>query len=314
MPNIDFYTFGILANDALLERINGALDGIYAFGDFELRSAWLYHGTKRAAAQALGIPISLYREALTRPKYAKGKGVAFDSMSDKLLSLLRDGASMILEMSDDERRALFPENRQPRMVREAFVKRVESWRRERLPNDDQVALCVSLLEPYKRMWRYRHRPRIVFELGVSDPLKAILRSLTSIENKAGESEVCSVALEIIREYETYRWHREQVTKHIKTQRRILDRKRGSFLEALILRDGERCATADCRSTTRLRIDHKDPLSRGGFTEVDNLQLLCFPCNSKKSNKTPQLDPSDLSQSAPPVVEVSHSFARQEAKT
>jgi len=57
MPEIDFYTFGIVSNDPLLERINAALDERYAFGDFTLRSAWLYHGTKRAAAQALeGFP------------------------------------------------------------------------------------------------------------------------------------------------------------------------------------------------------------------------------------------------------------------
>ena len=161
---------------------------------------------------------------------------------------------------------------------------LESLRTHRLPADDRVDLCVSLLERYKRMWRYRHRPRIVFESAVSDPLKVILRSLSSIENKAGEFEVCSVALEIIREYDTYRWHREQVSKHIKTQRKIIDRKRSLFLEALILRDGKTCA--DCKSTKQLRIDHRHPLSLGGFTVMGNLQLLCFPCNSKKSNKTP----------------------------
>jgi hypothetical protein len=287
MPEIDFYTFGILPNEALLERINGALDEIYAFGDFDLRSAWLYYGTKRTATRALSIPLSLFREALTRRKHTKGKGVAFDSMSDQLWSLLRDGANMIVEMSDRERRALFPENRQPRLVKEAFVKKVELWRTEHLPNPGRVALCVSLLERYRRMWRYRHHPRTVFESAVSDPLKVILRSLNSIENKAGESRVCSMALEIVGEYETYRWHREQITNHIRTQRKILDRKRSLFREALVLRDGKRCAY--CKSTRQLRIDHRHPLSRGGLTEADNLQFLCFRCNSKKSNKTSQLD-------------------------
>src|ERR1700694_2740977 len=118
MPEIDFYTFGIVPNAALLERIDGALDRVRAYGDLELRSAWLYYGTRRAAAEALGIPMSLYREALRRHKYTKGKGIAFDSMSDELLNLLCDGAHMILEMSDTERRALFPENRQPHIVKE----------------------------------------------------------------------------------------------------------------------------------------------------------------------------------------------------
>ncbi len=285
MPEVDFYTFGIVANDALLDRINSALDKVCAYGKFELRSAWLYYGTQRAAAQALDIPISLYREALTRPK----SRVAFDSISNELLNLLCDGASMILEMSDTERRLLFPRNRQPRIVKEAFVKKVELWRAEQLPNQGRVALCIGLLERYKRMWRYRHHPRVVFESAVSDPLKVILRSLDSIENRANESEVCSVALEIVGEYETYRWHHEQISNHVKIQRKILDRKRSLFLDALVLRDGKRCANPICRSTKKLRIDHIDPLSRGGSTEMDNLQILCVRCNSKKRNKTPQLD-------------------------
>jgi 5-methylcytosine-specific restriction endonuclease McrA len=290
MPEIDFYTFGIVPNDALLERITCVLDRVHAYGDFELRSARLYYGTISAASQALGIPMSHYREALRGSKgYTKGKGIAFDSMSNELLNLLCDGASMILEMSDTERMALFPERRQPRIVKEAFVKKVELWRAEQLPNQGRVALCLSLLERYKRMWRYRHHPRVVFESAVSDPLKVILRSLNSIESRANESEVCAVAMEIVGEYETYRWHRDQISNHVKIQRKILDRKRSLFLNALILRDGKKCANPICGSTKKLRIDHIDPLSRGGSTEVDNLQILCVRCNSKKRNKTPQLD-------------------------
>ena len=44
----------------------------------------------------------------------------------------------------------------------------------------------------------------------------------------------------------------------------------------------RCAY--CGGTHRIRyleIDHKYPFSRGGSDEVDNLQLLCIPCNMRK---------------------------------
>lgn len=34
----------------------------------------------------------------------------------------------------------------------------------------------------------------------------------------------------------------------------------------------------------LHLDHIIPFSKGGLTIVDNTQLLCRPCNSKKSNK------------------------------
>jgi hypothetical protein len=35
----------------------------------------------------------------------------------------------------------------------------------------------------------------------------------------------------------------------------------------------------------LHLDHIMPLSKGGLTVVDNIQLLCRTCNCKKSNKT-----------------------------
>ena len=34
----------------------------------------------------------------------------------------------------------------------------------------------------------------------------------------------------------------------------------------------------------LTMDHKDPWSKGGRTELSNAELLCRPCNSKKGNK------------------------------
>ena len=42
--------------------------------------------------------------------------------------------------------------------------------------------------------------------------------------------------------------------------------------------------AYCGRTHRLHyleIDHKHPLSRGGGNEIDNLQLVCTPCNMRK---------------------------------
>ena len=33
----------------------------------------------------------------------------------------------------------------------------------------------------------------------------------------------------------------------------------------------------------LQIDHIDPWSKGGRTVLSNAQLLCAPCNRKKSN-------------------------------
>lgn len=40
----------------------------------------------------------------------------------------------------------------------------------------------------------------------------------------------------------------------------------------------------CGSSERLCIDHIFPVSRGGKTEMSNLQVLCEKCNLSKSNK------------------------------
>ena len=46
----------------------------------------------------------------------------------------------------------------------------------------------------------------------------------------------------------------------------------------------------CGRTHRIRyleIDHKFPLSRGGGNQIDNLQLLCTPCNMRKGIQSDQ---------------------------
>lgn len=48
------------------------------------------------------------------------------------------------------------------------------------------------------------------------------------------------------------------------------------------RDRGRCVL--CGAEMDLQIDHKIPYSRGGLNHVDNLQVLCRPCNQSKSNK------------------------------
>lgn len=54
------------------------------------------------------------------------------------------------------------------------------------------------------------------------------------------------------------------------------------VDAVYSRDGGRCVY--CGSTENLHLDHIIPFSRGGATNVENLQLLCQKCNLEKSNK------------------------------
>lgn len=45
------------------------------------------------------------------------------------------------------------------------------------------------------------------------------------------------------------------------------------------RDGYRCL--HCGATDRLSLDHIWPYSKGGTDDIENLQTLCRPCNSRK---------------------------------
>jgi 5-methylcytosine-specific restriction endonuclease McrA len=53
-------------------------------------------------------------------------------------------------------------------------------------------------------------------------------------------------------------------------------------DALVRLYGERCGL--CGATWRLVIDHVIPKAQGGRDRLDNLGLLCGPCNSSKGSK------------------------------
>lgn len=74
-------------------------------------------------------------------------------------------------------------------------------------------------------------------------------------------------------------------KSVEGQRALMTLKLRSFIKE---RDGYTCCI--CQNTTEkepnllLEIDHIIPLSKGGMTEEDNLQTLCWKCNRSKGAK------------------------------
>lgn len=56
---------------------------------------------------------------------------------------------------------------------------------------------------------------------------------------------------------------------------------------VLLRDGHQCQYCGGDfEPHELNYDHVIPRSRGGRTEWDNIVAACYPCNSKKGNRTP----------------------------
>src|SRR6266849_6868205 len=57
--------------------------------------------------------------------------------------------------------------------------------------------------------------------------------------------------------------------------------RQDFTKYFISQQSSKCAS--CGSTEILEIDHIIPISKGGSSGVENLQVLCHSCNRKKSD-------------------------------
>ena len=49
-----------------------------------------------------------------------------------------------------------------------------------------------------------------------------------------------------------------------------------------MRDGGQCR--NCSATSELQFDHVIPVTLGGATSADNLQILCGPCNRRKGSR------------------------------
>lgn len=83
-------------------------------------------------------------------------------------------------------------------------------------------------------------------------------------------------------------HASVLKIRLKSQNKIyLFLKKAGFVtveirERILKRDRSMCL--NCGTKKQLTVDHIKPISRGGKTEDENLQILCRSCNSKKQQK------------------------------
>ena len=79
---------------------------------------------------------------------------------------------------------------------------------------------------------------------------------------------------------------EEIYKHIDRPEKLTSASRKPISKAIktmvLERDSYRCVT--CGEYHRLVIDHIHPVAKGGSDHPDNLQTLCWPCNSLKKDK------------------------------
>lgn len=77
-----------------------------------------------------------------------------------------------------------------------------------------------------------------------------------------------------------RWHK---TRQMNDERNTAILNRSDILYDLAVRDGGyRCVR--CGSRKHLEIDHIEPVSLGGKSELQNMQILCRRCNLFKNDR------------------------------
>lgn len=98
---------------------------------------------------------------------------------------------------------------------------------------------------------------------------------------------CEVVMDIdnLNKFITYLAEKIKFRKSVEGQRALMT---SSLRKKILLRDNYTCKccgnSIEKEPNLLLEIDHKKPLSKGGMTTEDNLQVLCWRCNRKKGAK------------------------------
>lgn len=73
-----------------------------------------------------------------------------------------------------------------------------------------------------------------------------------------------------------------IRKHTRAERQYAYENRMAFMSKLARRYGWKCM--QCGYTKNLTLDHIKPISKGGETVIENLQILCYKHNREKGDK------------------------------
>lgn len=69
------------------------------------------------------------------------------------------------------------------------------------------------------------------------------------------------------------------------RRRLLGPMSKTARDAILKRDGYRCAYCPCDDPVMMTVDHVVPLSKGGTHDPENLVCACTACNGEKADMT-----------------------------
>jgi len=122
--------------------------------------------------------------------------------------------------------------------------------------------------------------------GKDKTLEALLEMQDDIIVKSLNSKIIiddiTIEGDLWKEIEEYSRKEIEASRRKKARKAITREKRIEIFE----RDGYRCVIcgASAKTGTTLEIDHKIPISKGGTSEDENLQTLCFECNSGKGSR------------------------------
>ena len=113
------------------------------------------------------------------------------------------------------------------------------------------------------------RERLENEVNGSMAWDAIVRTPTTAPERTDDGEPAAPELAVV--------GRKRNVKQIPVS---------ELRKQFIVRDGQRCQGCgwEARQPEYLQVDHNQPKSLQGTDEMDNLALLCEPCNRKKSNR------------------------------